>query len=120
MAALTKARTTAAFLVSEAAVQGHRSRDVAQFDSATDWASAAIPVGQVYAVVSGVTVAFDGDATDGSEGAAGILYEAVGVDEDVARTVIVRDAEVTIADLTYDGTIAEVTASLAALGIIVR
>ena len=120
MPVLTKSRTTAAFIKSEASVQGHRSRDVAQFDSTTDWAGAAIPVGQVYAVVGGVTVAFDGNAVDGSEDAAGILYEAVGAGEDVARTVIVRDAEVTIADLTYDGTVAEVTASLAALGIIVR
>ena len=120
MAALVKARATAAFLVSEAAVQGHRSRGVQAFDSETDWASAVIPVGQVYAVVSGAAVAFDGDATDGSEDAAGILYEAVPVDAVVDRTVIVRDAEVTLADLTYDGTDAEVTASLAALGIIVR
>jgi hypothetical protein len=120
MAALIKARTTAAFLKSEAAVQGHRSRGTQVFDSTTDWAGAAIPVGQVYAIVGGVAVAFDGNAVDGSEDAAGILYEAVGAAEDVNRTVIVRDAEVTIADLTYDGTVAEVTASLAAIGIIVR
>lgn len=118
MAVLTKARTTAAFIVSEA--NGFRSRGENQFDSTTDWAGAAIPVGQVYAVVGGVTVAFDGDAVDGSEVAAGILYEAVAAGEDVARATVERDAEVTLADLTYDGTDAEVTAALKALGIIVR
>jgi hypothetical protein len=74
----------------------------------------------VYAVVGGVTVAFDGDASDGSEDAVGILYEAVAAGEDVLRTVIVRDAEVQRSQLTYDGTDAEVDAALAALGIIVR
>lgn len=118
MAALTKAETTASFIVSES--NGFRSRSVAAFNSTTNWGGAAIPAGQVYAVVGGVTVAFNGDGIDGSEVAAGILYEAVNAADLTDRTVVARDAEVTLADLTYDGTDAEVTASLAALGIIVR
>lgn len=118
MTTLTMEKRTASFLVSEA--NGYRSRSTAVFDSTTDWAGAAVPVGQVYAVVGGVTVAFDGDAVDGSEDAAGILFEAVGAAEDVTRTVIDNDAEVALSELTYDGTDAEVTAALAAIGIKVR
>lgn len=118
MTILTEADRTAEFIQSEA--NGYRSRDVQAFDSTTDWAGAAIPAGQVYAIVGGVAVAWDGDATDGSEDAAGILYEAVEADGDVDRTVIVRDAEVKRYKLTYDGTDAELDATLLALGIIVR
>lgn len=118
MATLTDTMRTAEFIVREA--NGTRSRAVQAFDSETDWASALIPAGQVYAIVSDVAVAFDGDDTAGAEDAAGILYEGVAVDEVADKTVIVRDAEVNLSDLTYDGTDAEVTASLAALGIIVR
>lgn len=120
MVALTKNPGEASFIVSEAANQGHRSRGTQEFDSTTDWAGARVDAGQVYAIVGGAAVPFDGDAADGSEDAAGILYEHVPAGETVTRTVIVRDAEVSISDLTYDGTVAEVTASLAALGIITR
>jgi len=75
MATLTEGARTAAFLQSEA--NGYRSRETQVFDSTTDWAGAAIPAGQVYAIVGGVAVAFDGNASDGSEDAAGILYEGV-------------------------------------------
>jgi len=118
MATLTEGARTAEFLQSLA--NGYRSTDTAVFDSTTDWAGAAIPAGQVYAVVGGVTVAFDGDATDGSEDAAGVLYEGVDAGADVERTVITRDAEVKRDKLTYDGTDAEVDAALLALGIVVR
>lgn len=118
MTILTEGVRTAEFLQSEA--NGYRSRDVATFDSTTDWAGAAIPAGQVYAVVGGVTVAWDGDAADGSEDAAGILLEGVEAGADVERTVVTRDAEVKRYKLTYDGTDAELDASLLALGIIVR
>lgn len=118
MAILTEGARTAEFIQSEA--NGSRSRGVAQFDSTTDWAGAAIPAGQIYAVVGGVTVAWDGDASDGSEDAVGILYEGVEAGADVARTVILRDAEVKRASLTFDGTNAELDASLLALGIVVR
>lgn len=118
MAILTEANRTAEFLQSEA--NGYRSRETAVFDSTTDWAGAAIPAGQVYAVVGGVTVAWDGDAADGSEDAAGILFEAVEAGDDVTRTVVTRDAEVKRYKLTADGTNAELDAALLALGIIVR
>lgn len=118
MAILTEANRAAEFLQSEA--NGYRSRSTAQFDSTTDWAGAAIPAGQVYAVVGGVTVAWDGDAVDGSEDAAGILFEAVDAGDDVERTVVTRDAEVKRYKLTADGTNAELDATLLALGIIVR
>tara|TARA_R110000851_G_scaffold178010_6_gene324931 strand:- start:157 stop:513 length:357 start_codon:yes stop_codon:yes gene_type:complete len=118
MATLTDTMRSAEFIVRES--NGTRSRGTAVFDSTTDWAGAAIPAGQVYAVVGGVTVAFDGNAVDGSEDAAGILYAPVAAAADVTATVVLRDAEVKLSDLTYDGTIAEVTASLLALGLIVR
>lgn len=118
MAILTEANRTAEFLQSEA--NGYRSREVQAFDSTTDWAGAAIPAGQVYAIVGGVAVAFDGDAIDGSEVAAGILFEAVEAGGVVDRTVVVRDAEVKRYKLTADGTNSEVDAALLALGIIVR
>lgn len=118
MATLVDTFRTAEFIVREA--NGTRSRAVQAFDSETDWASAAIPAGQVYAVVGGAAVPFDGNAVDGSEDAAGILYEGVAVDEVADRAVIVRDAEVKLSALTYDGTVGEVTAALAAIGIIVR
>lgn len=118
MTILTEANRTAEFIQSEA--NGYRSRDVQAFDSTTDWAGAAIPAGQVYAIVSGVAVAFDGNAVDGSEVAAGILYEAVDAAATVDRAVVVRDAEVKRYKLTADGTNAEVDAALLLLGIVVR
>ena len=118
MATLTDTQRTASFIVRES--NGTRSRATQAFDSTTDWAGAAIVPGQVYAIVSGDAVAFDGDAVDGSEDAAGILFEGIDAAETATKTVIVRDAEVTLSDLTYDGTDAEVTASLLALGLIVR
>lgn len=118
MTILTEADRTAEFLVSEA--NGYRSRSTQAFDSTTDWAGAAIPAGQVYAIVGGDAVAFDGNATDGSETAAGILYEAVDAGETADRAVVVRDAEVKRYKLTADGTNAEVDAALLSLGIVVR
>ena len=118
MATLTEGARTAEFIQSEA--NGYRSRGVQAFDSTTDWAGAAIPAGQVYAIVGGVAVAFDGDAVDGSETAVGILYEGVDAAATVDRAVIVRDAEVKRDSLTADGTTGEVDAALLALGIIVR
>lgn len=100
---------------------GSFTRDVQEFDSTTDWASAAIDPGQVYAIVGGVAVPFDGDAVDGSEDAAGVaLY---GVEADATTTVAVLKrgpAEVIREYLTADGTDAEVDAALLALDIVVR
>lgn len=118
MAPVTDYKRTAEFVVSEA--NGFRSRGTQAFDSTTDWAGAAIPAGQVYAIVGGVAVAFDGDAADGSETAVGITYERVLAGGTETVTVINNDAEVELAGLTADGTTAEVTAALAALGIVVR
>lgn len=118
MAILTEQNRNWEFLIQPA--NGDRSFDKATFDSATDWAGAAILPGQVYAVVGGVTVAWDGDAVDGSEDAAGILLEGVEAGADVERGVIVRDATVKRYKLTYDGTDAELDAALLALGIVVR
>ena len=118
MSALELGIRTAEFIVSEA--NGYRSRETQEFNSTADWAGAAIPAGQVYAIVGGDAVAWDGDASDGSEDAAGILFEPVGAGETVDRTVVVRDAEVNKAHLEYDGTDAELTAALNAIGIAVR
>jgi len=118
MAPVTDYKRTAEFVVSEA--NGYRSRGTQEFDSTTDWSGAEIPAGQVFSIVSGAAVAFDGDASDGSETAAGILYERVKAGETETNTVIVRDAEVELAGLTADGTDAEVIAALDSLGIVAR
>jgi hypothetical protein len=118
MAQVTDTVRTGAFIVSEA--NGTRARSTQEFDSTTDWAGAAIPVGQVYAIVGGAAVAFDGDAADGSEVAAGIAYEGVQAGETATVTVIDGEAEVALSYLTYDATDAEVTAALAAIGIKAR
>lgn len=118
MTILTEQNRTAEFLQSEA--NGYRSRGTQSFNSTTSWAGAAIPAGQVYAIVGGAAVPFDGNAADGSEVAAGILYEAVEAGETATKTVILRDAEAKRYKLTADGTNAEVDAALLALGIIVR
>jgi len=118
MTILTEANRTAEFLQSEA--NGYRSRGTQAFDSTTNFAGAAIPAGLVYAIVGGAAVAFDGGAIDGSEVAAGILYEAVEAGEVADRAVVVRDAEASRYKLTYTGTDAQADASLALLGIFVR
>ena len=118
MATVTDTVRAGAFIVSEA--NGTRARSTQEFDSTTDWAGDAIPVGQVYAIVSGDAVAFDGDGVDGSEVAAGITYDGVSSGETATVTVIDGDAEVAISYLTYDATDAEVIAALAAIGIKTR
>ncbi len=119
MTILTEANRTAEFLQFETG--GYFTRETQAFDSTTDWAGAAIPAGQVYAIVGGVAVAFDGDASDGSETAAGILYESVEAGETATKTVIKRGpASVKRYKLTADGTDSEVDAALLALDIVVR
>lgn len=66
-------------------------------------------------------------ATDGSQIAAGVMWEAIttGGSATAKQTAVVRDAEVRASDLTYPGSIttnqkALVHAQLAAIGIIVR
>jgi hypothetical protein len=93
-------------------------------DGATDFAA-----GDEFTVTvadgSGNYVRHDPTATDGSEIAAAILWEAVDEDDVVSRTVIVRDAEVVGAHLTYsasatDAQKATARAQLAERGIITR
>jgi len=118
MATLTEKTRNYEFLISTA--NGDRSFSEQEFDSTTDWAGTEIPAGQVYAIVGGAAVAFDGDASDGSETAAGILLERVPAGETADRGVITSDAVVKRYKLTADGTDAEVDAALGALGIKVR
>lgn len=60
-------------------------------------------------------------AIDGSEVAVAVLYEGIGAVEGL-RTITIRDAEVAGSWLTYDaaGTVADINAELAAVGIVVR
>ena len=118
MVILTERDRTAEFLQSEA--NGYRSRSTRTFDSTNDWSGARIPAGQVFAVVGGDPVAFDGGGSGGTETAAGILYEEVDAGGNVERVTIERDAEVKRYKLTFTGTDAQLDASLLALGIIVR
>ena len=118
MATLTEKTRNYEFLITTS--NGDRSFGEQEFDSTTDWAGAEILAGQVYAIVGGVAVAFDGDASDGSEVAAGILLEHVPAGETVDRGVITGDAVVKRYKLIADGTDAEVDADLGALGIKVR
>lgn len=118
MATLTELTRNYEFLISPA--NGDYSFEKATFDSTTDWAGAAILPGQVYAVVGGATVPWDGDAVDGSEVAAGILLEYVGAAEDVERGVVTRNATVKTYKLIADGTPTELAAALLAIGIVVR
>lgn len=69
---------------------------------------------------SGKHVVYAAAATDGSAKVSGILYAGVDADHDGDATVVVRDAEVKHAKLTYTGTEATVVAGLADLGIIAR
>jgi hypothetical protein len=118
MAQVTDTPRTGAFIVSEA--NGTRARSVQAFDSTTNWAGAAIQPGQVYAIVGGAAVPFDGNGIDGSEVAAGIAYEGVAAGETSTVTVIDGESEVALSYLTYDATDAEVIAALAAIGIKAR
>ena len=118
MATLTEANRNFEFL--QSAANHYRSFETQVFDSDADWGDAAIPAGQVYAIVGGDAVAWDGDATDGSEDAAGILCTGIDALATATETVLVRDAEGKRYKLTYDGTDAELDATLLALGIIVR
>lgn len=93
------------------------SMDKQYFDSTAHWSGDAIPAGQVYSVVGGNAVAWDGDASDGSEVASGILYEGVDAGDACYRTVVVRKAEIKGNALTADGTTDELNNSLGQIGI---
>lgn len=111
--ATTEATRAGEFLLSEA--NGTRSRESVTVTGGS------YPAGQVLGKVtaSGKYAAYDGDATDGTEVAAGVLYDAVDASTaDATGVAIVRDAEVKGALLTDND--ADGTADLAAVGIIVR
>lgn len=120
MPELTEGMHAGEFIVSEA--NGSRSREVVTIDTG------ALVAGEVLGKItaSGKYVAFNQDGADGSEAAAGILYDNTdATDADQSAVAIMRDAEVGAADLTWPADIeaAEKTAALAelaALGIIAR
>lgn len=115
MATMTEARRTGEFILSEA--NGTRSREVVTIAAA----AGAMAAGTLLGVITetGKYVAYDGDATDGSEVAAAILYEAIADSTaDQAAVAVVRDAEVAEVHLT--GYVAAAKGDLADAGIIVR
>lgn len=123
MTILTEGSRKAEFIVSEA--NDWRSRDQATVTVP----AAGLASGTILGVVTatGVYVRHDAAAVDGSETEAGILFAPFPADAagDYPATVIVRDAEVNSAELTYEAgaDAAQITASnaaLAAIGIIVR
>ncbi|RRV18121.1 head decoration protein [Pseudomonas saudiphocaensis] len=115
MTVINQSPRTAEFLLSEAT--GSRSREQITL-AATD---AALPAGTVLGKVtaSGNYAAYDPEAEDGSEAAAGVLYAAAPVSEAPQSAVgIVRDAEVDGEQLS--GSDAAAVAALGSLGVIVR
>ena len=113
--ALTEARRTGAFILSEAS--GTRSREEVTIAAAAGAMEPGTVLGKISA--SGKYVAYDDGSNDGSESAAGILYAAVSDSTgDQKAVIIARDAEVAQDRLTGLDDAAKV--DLAALGIIVR
>lgn len=120
MSSLTEGAHAGEFIVSEA--NGARSREaITVVDGQT------LVAGEVVGVVtaSGKYAVYNNAAADGTEVAAGILFDAVtasGADE--SGVVIVRDAEVRASDLDWGandaGGITAGTADLLALGIVLR
>jgi hypothetical protein len=118
-------RRTAAFLISEE--EAYRSREQVQvIPGASTTLDAGTILGKVTA--TGKYVQLDTSESDGSQTAAGILYESaagVGASDEVKRTIIARDAQVIEGLLVYPSGLnasqtAAVTAELVGLGIIVR
>lgn len=115
-------RPTAHYLISEA--EGYRSRDVGVIASGAGKLDAGAVLGRITASKKLVPLA--PAATDGSEDAAAILYEACdATSADVRRTITARDAEVHAAVLVWAGGVNDsqktaALAQLAALGIVAR
>lgn len=113
--ALTEARRTGEFLLSESS--GTRSRE----EVTIDLSAAAMVAGTVVSklTATGKYVAYDDVGTDGSEVAAGILYAPVADSAaDQKAVVLVRDCEV--AGIRLTGSNANAVADLKLLGVIVR
>lgn len=117
----TEGHHAGGFLVSEA--NKTRSRESITVASGEVLVAGAV-LGQITA--SGLYVELDPDASDGSESAAGILFDAVDASGgDTSGVAIVRDAEVNANELTWPDALATddqdtATGQLAALGIILR
>ncbi|WP_435102350.1 head decoration protein [Arhodomonas sp. AD133] len=109
------------FLVSEA--NGSRSRETVTIASGQVLEAGAV-LGKVTA--SGEYTAYAPGATDGSEAAAAVLYDAVDTGEGTKEAVVVaRDAEVNATELVWPSGATQThidngTANLAANGIIAR
>lgn len=121
MAEVTEGKYAGEFIASEAS--GNRSRDVVVIASGQSVVAAQV-LGKVTA--SGKFAAFDQDATDGTENAAGIAFDSYDATlADMNGVAVVRDAEANGHDLLWPADIeaaeqAAAEAQLAALGIIVR
>jgi len=115
MSIVTMGTRTAEFLLSEAG--GQRSREEVTLAVTAE----ALPAGQVLGKVTatGNYAAYSDAATDGSEVAAGVLYDAKPASDAVQQAAaVVRDAEIIESKLT--GMDAAATVDLAAAGLIVR
>lgn len=118
---LTESRHAGGFLLSEG--DGHYSRDNVTIAQGSSALVAGTVLGKITA--TGKYTAYDNQASDGTQTAAGILY--AGVDpttEDVAGVAIVRTAEVAADLLEWPGgSPTDQTAGIAdlkAIGVIVR
>lgn len=119
--ALTETSRAGEFIIAEA--NGSISREAITVVSGQNLAAGTV-VGKITA--SGKYTAYDDDNSDGSQTAAGILYEAVDASSaDMAGVIIARHAEVDTTLLVFAGTndASDITAGkadLAALDIILR
>lgn len=118
---LTEKRHAGDFLLSEG--DGHFSRDNVTIVSGTAAMQAGTVVGKITA--TGKYKQYDNQAGDGSEVAAGVLYDNVDASAaDVAACIINRTAEVASDLLVWpDGSPVDVTAGVAdlkSIGVIVR
>jgi len=121
MPILTEGTHAGEFIVSEA--NGNRSREAVTIVSGQNLVAGAV-VGRITA--SGKYAELDPAAVDGSEVAAGVLFDAVDASTADANGVLVaRDAEVNAGELVWktgmtDPEIATATAELVTLGVISR
>jgi hypothetical protein len=119
---LTEKHHTGGFLLSEG--EGHYSRDNVTIDSSV---ATALEPGTVLGKITASSkyVAYDNQASDGSQAAAGVLYGYVAVTgADQTAVAIVRTAEVNSDELVWPGgSPTDQTAGIAdlkAIGVIVR
>lgn len=121
MATLTEGARNAQFLVSEA--NNHRSRGTGVVTVPPGGYEAGTILGKITA--TGKYVRHDSGLMNGAETPSAVLYGNLHETGDTDTTLILRDAEVTSAHLTYEdganaAAIAASNMALAALGIIVR